>query len=450
MSVFPRVRILALLFLFFCEIQDLFPSSDWQPQAAIAALAQPELPLAVGEVALRVVVGPGAAESSIRQIVRTLDGYVYIAAADDQGGPALGFPRPTHLRMYKSTTAGIPSGFREVSRARRPRTDRYATFSGGDMRLDRNGIIHVVYYRTSDGATVYQLFDTNTDQWDATATVVTTFGGRPGKASYGSRGRTINSVALDRENNPVVAVGGDNGVKIFRKTSDGWIEEVMLSTAPSVHPTMTFDRLNRLHVTWLEEYSLSSAVHYALREDGVWSDPEPVFAGDLPVSTNSNLAQSPSIAVDSQNRPVVLYLAGDPGHGLDVVQTRTLTAGLWIADDPPSAIAHAPGLHMRDDVKFVLLGDDREMQPGYMTHQPTEAEWSTVVNFRPGTPVYAYAGSASARYDPQYETDCSVVDVVYFDEVPDKRGGFKPVLYYAAIKLNGETSGDGSCRELLH
>lgn len=450
MSVLRRAHFLALLFFLLCDIQLSFLMSDWQMRAAIAALAQNDLPLAVGEAALRVVVGPGAVESPIRQIVRTLDGYVYIAAVDDQGGSALGFPRPTYLRMYKSTTSGIPSSFREVSRSRRPRTDKYATFSGGDMRLDRNGLIHVVYYRTSDGAIVYQLFDTNTDQWDAMVTVVTTFSGRPGNASYGSRGRTINSIALDRENHPVIAVGGDEGVKIFCKTPDGWMEEAMLSAASSLHPTMTFDRLNRLHIAWLEEDNAESSVHYALRDGGLWSAPEVVFAGDSNVLPNADLDQSPSIAVDSQNQPVVLYLSGEPGYLNDFVQTRTLTAGLWIADDPPSVFAYAPGLHVRDDIKFVLLGHDREMQPGYVTHTPTEAEWSAVVNFQPDTPVYAYASAASARYDPQYETDCSVVDVVYFDEAPDKRGGFKPHLYYAAIKLNGETSGDGSCRKLLH
>ncbi len=450
MPALCRASFPAVLFFFFCGLQVSFPLSDWLGRAAIAAPVQNDFAPAAEEISLPVAVGPGAAESSIRQIVRTLDGHVYIATVDDQGGSALGFPRPTYLRMYKSTTTGIPTGFREVSRSRRPQTEKYATLSGGDMRLDRHGLIHVVYYRTSDGATVYQLFDTNMDRWDTTATVVTTFSGQPGKVAYGLRGRAINSLALDRENNPIVAVGGDEGVKIFHKTLDGWMEEAALSAMPSVHPTMTFDRLNRLHVAWLEEYSGASDVHYAVREGGVWSTSEVVFAGDSNVSTNVDLNQSPSIAVDGQNQPVVLYLSGEPGQLNDFIQTRTMTAGLWIADDPPSIFAQAASLHMRDDSKFILLGDDRAMHSGYLTHKPTEAEWSAVVHFQPDSPVYADAGAASARYDPQYETDCSVVDVVYFDEVPDKRGGFRPHLYYAAIKLYGEASGDGSCRELLH
>lgn len=413
--------------------------------------ARANLPPVVGEPTPHVAVGPGAVESSIRQIVRTLDGYVYIAAVDDQGGPANGFKNPTYLRMYKSTTVGVPVAFTEVDRARRPRAARHSTLSGGDMRLDRTGMIHLVYYRTKDGATVYKRFDTNTDRWEKTSTVVTTFSGRPGHTSYGARGRVINSIALDRENTPFIAVGGEDGVKIFRKkSSEGWIEEALLSAAPSIHPAMTFDRLNRLHVAWLEDYNGESSIYYAMRDAaGAWSDVEMVFPGDATVLSNSNLDQSPSLAVDGQNQPVVLYLSGAPGQPDNFVQTRTMAAGMWIADDPPPIFSRTPGLYMRGDTKFVLLGRDSNLRHGYLTHKPEDAEWSAVVSFQPSAPPSAYDGSVSARYDPAYEVDCTVVDVVYFDEASDTRSVFKPDLYYAAIKLN-EDAGNGSCREIFN
>jgi hypothetical protein len=417
----------------------------------VANVVFADSPLVVGEPAPRIAVGPGTAESSIRQIVRTLDGYVYIAAVDDQGGPAWGFQKSTLLRMYKSTTAGIPEAFKEVDRSRHPRAGRNSTMSGGDMRLDRNGRIHVVYYRTKDGATIYQLFDTNTDTWDRNSTVVTTFSGRADTPYYGNRGRVINSLALDRDDTPFIAVGGDDGVKMFRKTASGWVEDVMLSTAQSVHPAMTFDRLRRLHVAWLETAGEYSFILYAMRDAaGVWSPPELVFPGDANTLSNVNLDQSPSIAVDSQNQPVVLYLSGEPGQTDNFIRTRTLSAGLWIADDPAAVFSHAPGLYLRDDTKFVLLGHDGLLHPGYLTHQPLDPDWSTVVNFQKDEPPYAYDGSASARYDPQYEVDCTVIDVVYFDEASDARGGFKPDLYYVAIKLNGAASGQAFCQEIAH
>jgi hypothetical protein len=416
----------------------------------LGRLAYAELPPIVGEPARRVAVGSGVAESSIRQIVRTLDGHVYIVAVDDQGGPAESFQKPTVLRMYKSTTAGIPTAFQEVNRARHPRASQRQTFSGGDMRLDRNGIIHLVYYRTSDGATVYQLFDTNVDKWGSTASVVTTFGGHAGDAFYGSRGYVVNSIALDREGNPYIAVASDAGTKIFRKLSGVWIEDATLSIIPSVHPAMTFDRLNRLHVIWLEYPNENSLIYYAMREvTGVWGIEEMVFAGDANVLSNVSRDQSPSIAVDSQNQPVVLYLSGSPGLSDNFIQTRVMTAGLWVADDPPEVFSHSPGLHMRGDIKFVFLGHDKEIHPGYVTHRPGDPDWAAVVNFQPDDPSYRYDGAASTRYDPQYEVDCTVIDVVYGDEASDARGGFKPDLYYIAIKLNGAKSGDGSCREIF-
>jgi hypothetical protein len=257
------------------------------------------------------------------------------------------------------------------------------------------------------------------------------------------------SLALDRDNTPFIAVGGDDGVKIFRKTTSGWSEDGTLSAARSIHPAMTFDRFRRLHVVWLETEGEYSFLLYAMRDTaGVWSLPELVFPGDANILSNASLEQSPSIAVDSQNQPVVLYLFGEPGQADNFVRTRTLSAGLWIADDPDMVFSHAPGLYMRDDIKFVFLGHDNDIHPGYLTHNPADPEWSAVVNFQEDEPPYAYNGSASARYDPQYEVDCSVIDVVYFDETSDTRGDFKPDLYYVGIKLEGAVRKSASCREI--
>ncbi len=403
-----------------------------------------ESPKAVGELTPRVRVGLGVIAGSSRQIARTEDGYVYIAAVDGPGGQAEGFRKATFLRMYKSTTAGIPLAFREVDRARHSRISGKHTFSGGDMRLDRRGFIHLAYYRTSDGATLYRIFNTTTDRWESAATVVTTFSGHDGNASYGSRGQVMNSIALDRDGIPYITVAGSEGVKIFRRLHDEWMEDTTLSIFPSMRPSMTFDRLNRLHLVWVENSSEGSSIHYAMRDGaGVWGTEDIVFPGDANVLSNV----SPSLAVDSQNQPVVLYLSGEPGMLNNFVRTRVLTAGLWIADDPQDLFAYAPGLYMRGDTKFALLGDDVAFHPGYLTHRPRDPEWSTVVSFEDGEPSSRYDGSTSVRYDPQYEVDYTVIDVVYSDEAVGPRGGFESHLYYAAIQLQGAVIGDGSCQE---
>ena len=118
-----------------------------------------------GQPTDRVSVGPGAVESSIRQVVRTLDGRVYIVAPDDDGAQRNDFTTPTIMRMYRATTTGIPKRFLPVDEAHSPRVEAPKTMSGGDARLDRAGVIHLVYYRTDQQATIYQTFSTVTDTW---------------------------------------------------------------------------------------------------------------------------------------------------------------------------------------------------------------------------------------------------------------------------------------------
>jgi hypothetical protein len=398
-----------------------------------------------GDPAPPVAVGPGAAESSIRQVVRTPSGRVYIGAVDD-GGASAGTRSDSVLRMYRATGTGIPRAFAEVDAARAPRSAWPQQMSGPDMRLDRTGTtIHLVYYRTDLGVTVYQTFSTLTDRWGAPE-VVTTFGGRLGVGNYGRRGMVIAALVLDAGGTPVVTVAADDGVKVFRRAATGWAEERTLGAVPAIHPSATVDRAGRLHLAWLEQ---DRVIRYARRSAaGVWTGPETVAAGNPAVLSNANLDQSPAVAVDSADRPVVLYLSGWPGGHDNFVRVRTRVGGTWRVDDPhPPVFSHTPGLYLRGETRFVLLGHDHDIHPGYLTWTPGDERWSPVRTYRPPDPPYAYDGSSSARFDPTAETDCTVVDVVYFDEDSDTRGGFRPDLYYVAIRLSGDRSGDGSCRE---
>ncbi len=164
----------------------------------------------------RVAVGPGAVESSIRQVVRTLDGRVYVAAPDDDGAIRNGFSTPTVLRMYRATTTGIPTRFAVADEAHSPRVPAPGTMSGGDARLDRAGVIHLVYYRTDNHATVAQTFSTVTDTWGAPE-VVTGFGALTGNTSYGARAAALNAIALARDGTPFVVFAGATGVRGFRR-----------------------------------------------------------------------------------------------------------------------------------------------------------------------------------------------------------------------------------------
>jgi hypothetical protein len=66
----------------------------------------------------RVVVGPGIAEDTVRQVVRTAHQVVYVFAPDDTAqrqddGPGV-------IRAYRGNRAGIPTAFAEVDAAHHP------------------------------------------------------------------------------------------------------------------------------------------------------------------------------------------------------------------------------------------------------------------------------------------------------------------------------------------
>jgi hypothetical protein len=316
--------------------------------------------------------------------------------------------------------------------------------SGGDARLDRAGVIHVVYYRTDTHATMYQTFSTITNTWGP-AVLVSHYGSLTGNTSYGARAAAVNAIALARDGTPFILFAGATGVRGFRLAGGSWVEDGDLSTVSSLHPAITFDRQNRLHAAWLEG---EHEIRYAMRDaTGHWSVPEVVASGAPTVLSNGGGDQSPSIAVDPTDEPMVLYLSGNVGAPDERVRMRVKTATGWVADDP-NVFAHAPGIYAHGDGRWALLGHDVNIHPAYLARVGSMPAWSPVIVFPPTNVDYQYDGSMSARYDPQFEVDCTVIDTVFFDEDSDTRGGFKPDLYYGAIRLAGAHSGDGSCREI--
>jgi hypothetical protein len=144
----------------------------------------------------------------------------------------------------------------------------------------------------------------------------------------------------------------------------------------------------------------------------------------------------------------VLYLTGNDHF----VRLRVRQTGGWSAENPnPNVFTHTPGLYLNGDDRYVLLGHDANIHPAYLTRAAGAGAWSDLAAFAPpGNPSsYAYDGSGSARFDPLFEPDCSVVDAVFFDEDSDTRGGFRPDLYYVAIRLAGAASGGAGCRKII-
>ena len=409
--------------------------------APAAAITQPQ--------ATRLIsVGPGAVEDSVRQIIRTDDGRVYIAAADDEGLPN---GMTAHMRMYLGSPVGSPTSFTEQDAAGAPVLTRgntfHNTFSGGDASLDAAGLIHVSYFRTDDAAAVHQTFSTVTNTWGPATEVMFTV--TDNDRFFGDRGRQLTASALGPGDVPFVALSGGSGtnaVRVWHPDSNGnpVIETVELADDgfQRWHPTVAFDRVGRLHLAWLDSPSVAGPpdrIRYAVRSTaGTWSTPQDVSSVDvLGASSGTVVDQGPSIAVDRSDRPAVLYL-----NSSDLVRVRVLDGDGWQLRDPPGNVfSHGPGLGMRGDDMLALLGHDIAIHPAFVYRPASSGTWSPGAVFDPPFGVdpgnYRYDGSGASRFDAVREPACQIVDSVFFDEDSDTRGpgSFKPYLYYAAITL---------------
>jgi hypothetical protein len=384
---------------------------------------------AVGTATRLTYVGPGATESSQRQVVRTRADVVYIVSVEDGGWRAGDY---AHLHIFRATTAGIPTAFTIQDPSHEPSVTTPLRMSGGDARIDSGGVIHVTYV-VVDGRTLtvkYQTFDTTAGAWGPAESITTL----PANGDDGIRGRIVSSLALGPSGAPVVATASSSGVSAWARLSGKWSRSAVAGE-DGLHPSLAFDASGRGHLAWLSAPYGASSIRYATRApDGRWSAAEAV--ADQDVLSNATLDQSPSLAFDSRGRPVVAWL----DRNYDVRVAVRAGEGVWAADGPPDTFSHSPALYLRGDDKIVFLGHDADIHPAYLSHDARLLDWSSVSVFAPPVDAksYAYDGGASPRFDPLFDPNCRIVDVAFFDEDsdrPGRTGEGKPDLFYAAVTL---------------
>jgi hypothetical protein len=393
---------------------------------------------AVGTPSPLIYVGPGATESSQRQVVRTRDDVVYIVSVEDGGW---GAGDHAALHVYRATTAGVPDAFQVQDASHEPRVDAPLRMSGGDARIDAAGVIHVAYV-VVDGRTLtvkYQTFDTRAETWGLAESVTTL----PADGDDGMRGRIVSALALDPSGAALVVTASQSGVSAWARASGKWSRSA-LADDDALHPSLAFDASGRAHLAWLSAPYGASSIRYATRAtDGRWSAPEVV--SDDRVLSNSTLDQSPSLAFDSSARPTVAWLDRDD----HVRVAHRFAAGSWPEEGPPDTFSHSPALYLRGDDRIVFLGHDANIHPAYLSAAGGlvgVGGWSSVSVFAPPTRTdsYAYDGGASPRFDPLFDPDCRIADVAFFDEDSDRAGRTgvgKPDLFYAAVTLPAPTGG---------
>jgi hypothetical protein len=217
-----------------------------------------------------------------------------------------------------------------------------------------------------------------------------------------------------------------------------WSAPLTVATgAAIVHPMLAFDAAGALHLSWLNDSgSTTSTIMYASRSaGGTWSVPETVAATD--VLSDSSADQGPSIAVDSANRPYVLYVSaskgtfGPVGHtaAYGAIRIKTRIAGVWTFDSPtPDVLTHTPQIYLHGNDVYAFNGHDTDINFAY-SHQLAGGAWSAQQKL---TAVVA-DGSASIRWDPLHETNPSIIDAAFYDEDLLGNGSFLGKIYYTAV-----------------
>lgn len=373
-----------------------------------------------------VIVGPGLVDASVRQVIRTASGRVYIFAADDTA-QKLG-SGPGVIRAWRGNRVGIPTRFAEVDGAHRPTAvGREHVLASPDVRLGRNGIVHVLYVNETDSSLVYRRFSTATNRWGAKRLLAS---GVAVSTHPFKRAGTASALVLDVHGTVQIVYARGSSLFYRRKGARGWTTPARVATGTEpIHPQLAADRDGNLHLAWLDEGGPS--IGYTKKPAGKRWRPAQTVATDAAepdgVLANDTLDQGPSIVVNALGRPYVCYL-----NASDEVRIKFRSATRWVPNSPPALFAHTPQIYGRRNDIYVFLGHDSEIRFGY-TYRLWGQRWAS---YRPltATSLGTLDGSASVRWDPLHETNRKVIDTAFFDEDRNDDQRWLPRLYYMAVR----------------
>lgn len=168
------------------------------------------------------------------------------------------------------------------------------------LAVDSKGFIHVVWYGF-DGENYRIFYSNNTNgKWS-----------QPLKISQG----TFDSV------NPSIAVDSDDNLHVvwymkissyyqiwYRERSRTWQEPILISpnNSDSSSPVIAVGNDGSVHIAWVRYTEGLTQIFYAVKKSGIWSKA-------VQISNGTNFAESPTLTLDKNNNPIVIWATVD-GH----------------------------------------------------------------------------------------------------------------------------------------
>ncbi len=410
--------------------------------SAVGAVGSSGLATGVGGSASPVVVGPGIAEDTVRQVVRTARNVVYVFAPDDtaqreNAGPGV-------IRAFKAGGPGSPKAFVEVDAAHHPESTGTHVLYAPDVRLDSRGIAHMLYVDQASSSLYYRTFSTVTNTWGVSRPLGSGSLANPGFYSTPTRvyrNWASYGLVLDRNDRPHVVYCTGNSVYSRYLAAGAWTTPQLVARGTSpIHVQLATDANSNIYATWLDnplDPAGSTSVMYAEQaaRSSAWTQPQVVDKGSPNVIGDSTDDQGPSLIVTAANIPYVMYLRGttdSAGKAVTTATIRYLRGGHWLVDTPPSTgyqITHSPQLYGRGNDIYVFLGHDINLHWGYLV-QRAGRRWSPYTLLDTSSSM---DGSASVRWDPQHDTNPNIIDAIHHSEDYQHNKTYLPQLYYQAV-----------------
>jgi hypothetical protein len=293
------------------------------------------------------LVGPGFADVSPHQLVRTSTNVLYVVAPTCDAYPSC---PGNSLRVYAADQAGTPTSFTERDAAHRP-----TAVGSTSIAIDGADTIHIAW-NDRGGNLSYGTFSPATGLWTSTAVVAPT-----GWTTFGQGDEGV-ALALDAVGIPHVAftsiVSGIRRVSYTHKIGGVWSSPTVVDDAPigsnqgAWHPTLAFYPNGDLLLAWFVgsfNATPDGTIYFRVRGhlSGAWAGHTTIADDTLWTSIDNG----PSLLITADGTAHVTFLnAGTATSGSstmgDYIHHYYNSGSGWIANHPGGGtqITHDPSL----------------------------------------------------------------------------------------------------------